>query len=578
MRSHDGRIMEAAVKQKTGVYRHPADWALDFAPLSLTDMFERAVETAPDAPMLDFLGRKFTYIEMAHLVRRVATGLAVAGIRPGDRVGLYLPNVPQYVAAYFGALRLGAVLVNLSPLCSAEDLRHQVRDSGTRLLITVSSTSLLTQAVALLEGAGLERVVAGSLAGTLPARHALLYKLFRRDAMSALPTDDRVSTFQALIDNDGTMPKVGVDPEQDVALLQYSGGTTGRPKGAMLTHQALSANARQIVAVDPFSRALGGGGERTVGALPLFHIFGLSCVLNRTVADSGEMVLLPHFDPREVVAAVKRTQATNLPGVPTMYQALLDYPGLERTSLSSLRTCISGGAALPASLKQRFEERTGVLLVEGYGLTEGGILCSNPVAGDGKPGTVGQPLPASRVALVHRDDPARDPLPGEAGEIIVRGPQMMRGYWRDRDAPPFVEREGLRWLRTGDLGTIDAEGYVRIVDRLKDMISVGGIKVFPSQVEAILCRHPAVAEALVIGIPDERWGELPKAFVTLHSEAATTGDDLLAWLNPRLGRHERVTALEVRASLPRTEVGKLSRRALMAQEVACMPGGGPGAA
>ena len=378
--------------------------------------------------------------------------------------------------------------------------------------------------------------------------------------MTARPNDPHIIAFSRLIDNDGRFTAPPIDPEVDVALLQYTGGTTGTPKGAMLTHQALSANARQIAAVDPHA----GQDDRIVGVLPLFHIFANACVLNRTVCTGGEMVLLPRFDAGQVLAAVARTKATALPGVPTMYQALLDHPGIARADLSSLRVCVSGGAPLSAELKARFEAKTGATLVEGYGLTESGIASTNPYEGENRSGTIGQPLPATRFALVDRDDPRRPAPEGEPGEIVLRGPQVMRGYWNNpaADAEAFVDG----WLRTGDVGRIDADGYVRIVDRLKDMISVAGFKVFPSQIEALLYAHPAVREALVIGIPDAYRGESPKAFVTLQADAEVGAEALRAWLNPQLGKHERVVAVEIRESLPKTLIGKLSRKELVAEE------------
>lgn len=561
--------MEGSPVLEVGAYRHPANWALDLEPLSLPDMFERVVAQRPHAPLIDFFGRKFSYGEVADLARRVATGLAGLGIRPGDRVGLYLPNVPYYVIAYYGALRLGAVVVNLSPLGSQEEIRQQVDDSGVRLIFTVDTVALLPRAMELLGSGALERLVVGSVARLLPLGRGLLYRLIHSRERAVLPVSDRIMPFYGLVANDGTMPRIDVDAERDVALFQYSGGTTDEPKAAMLTHQALTANARQIDAADPYSPSRGQGDtDRVLGALPLFHIFANSCVLNRTVAAGGEMVLLPRFEPGEVIAAIERTRATKMPGVPTMYQALLDHPAAAKADLSSLRLCISGGSALPPQLKKRFERETGALLVEGYGMTEGGMLCANPVDALNKPGTMGQPLPGTYVALVDREDPGRDPPPGEPGEIVVAGPQIMWGYWRRPEGESFVQRDGRRWLRTGDIGTIDADGYVRIVDRIKEIISVGEIKVFPSQIEAILCRHPAVSEAMVMGVPAPApgLGECPKAFVTLVGDAATTGRELKVWLNQQLGRHEQVSGVEVRESLPRTMVGKLSRRALAEEE------------
>jgi long-chain acyl-CoA synthetase len=543
-------------------YRHPTAWVQSYAPLSLPAMLEASTARSPDAPLLDFLGRTYSYAETLSAARRVARGLADMGIGKGDRVGLYLPNVPHYVAAYFGALMAGAIVVNFSPLYTVDELAHQVEDSGARVLFTLSATALLPNALAVMEKGGIERLIVGSVAGALPAGKALLYRLFKGKEVATRPDDGRVVAFSALIDNDGAPPAVAIDPVADVALLQYTGGTTGTPKGAMLTHQALTANARQVAAVDRYS----GVNDRIVGVLPLFHIFANAVVLNRTVFTGGQIVLLPRFDAGQVLAAVRRTRATALPGVPTMYQALLDHRDIAVADLSSLRMCISGGAPLALELKARFEAMTGAILVEGYGLTESGIASVNPYEGENRSGTIGQPLPATTFRLVDREDPTRPAPAGEPGEIVISGPQIMKGYWNrpDSDAKVFVDG----WLRTGDVGTIDEAGYIRIVDRLKDMISVGGFKVFPSQVEAVLYRHPAVKEALVIGIPDPYRGESPKAFVTLADGAEATPEALKDWLNPQVGKHERVVAVEIRPSLPKTLVGKLSRKELVAEEQA----------
>lgn len=548
-------------------YNHPTPWEQTFPPLTLTDMFVNSATAHPKAPLIDFMGRKYSYAECLDGVRRVACGLQAMGLEKGDRVGLYLPNVPHYVAAYYGAMLAGAIVVNFSPLYTAAELAHQVEDSDTKILFTLSARALLPTALKVLESSSLEKLVVGSIAGALPATKSFFYRMLKKAETVERPHDPRVIAFSKLIANKGNCTTVAVDPD-DVALLQYTGGTTGQPKGAMLTHQNLSANARQVQAIDP--QVPGTGVDRIIGVLPFFHVFANTCTLNRTVLMGGEIVMLPRFEAVQVLAAIQRTKATSLPGVPTMYQALLDHPATRNIDFSSLRACISGGAPLPLEVKLRFEATTGAKLVEGYGLTESSpVVCSNPYAGLNKTGTVGQPVPGTFVKVVDREDPTRPPPEGEPGELLFSGPQIMKGYWRrpDADAEVFVGR----WLRTGDVGLIDEDGYVKIVDRLKDMISVGGFKVFPSQIEAILYHHPAVKEALVIGIPDAYRGESPKAFVTLQDaveegDVPPDADALKAWLNPQLGKHERVVAVEIRDALPRTLVGKLSRKELVAEE------------
>ncbi|MES2269806.1 MAG: long-chain fatty acid--CoA ligase [Pseudomonadota bacterium] len=546
-------------------YNHPTRWDQPFPPLSLTDMFIDSATAHPQAYLIDFMGRKYSYAECLDGVRRVACGLQAMGVQKGDRIGLYLPNVPHYVAAYYGALMAGATVVNFSPLYTAAELSHQVEDSGTKILFTLSAKALLPTALKVLESSSLEKLVVGSIAGALPTTKSLFYRLFKKADSVERPNDPRVIAFSKLIANKGACAVALINPVNDIALLQYTGGTTGQPKGAMLTHQNLSANARQVEAVDPRRDQA----DRIIGVLPFFHVFANTCVLNRTVLNGGEIVMLPRFEAVQVLAAIGRTKATSLPGVPTMYQALLDHPAVGNIDYSSLRVCISGGAPLPLEVKQRFEAVTGAKVVEGYGLTESsGVVSTNPYEGLNKTGTIGQPLPGTLVKLVDKEDPTRPPPPGEPGEIVFSGPQVMKGYWQrpDADGDAFVGE----FLRTGDVGEIDEDGYIRVVDRLKDMISVGGFKVFPSQIEAILYHHPAVKEALVIGIPDSYRGEMPKAFVTLQdgddARVAVDEESLKLWLNPQLGKHERVAAVEIRTALPKTLVGKLSRKELVVEE------------
>jgi len=551
-------------------YLHPGRWDNEFPPMSMVDLFEQSVARAPDAPLLEFLGRRYSYREVLDGANRVACGLRRLGYGQGDRIGLFLPNVPHYVAAYYGILKLGGTVVNYSPLYTIDELSAQVLDSGTRALFTLSATALLPTALAVLEKSHLERLIVGSIAGALPPAKSLFYRLFSRRDIAARPDDARILAFSALIANDGGCIHPDLDPDRDLALIQYTGGTTGTPKGAMLSHQNLSANARQVAQMDPDR---GKSVDRIMGVLPFFHVFANTCVLNRTVLTGGEIVMLPRFNAGQVLATMKRTRATTMPGVPTMYQALLDHPKMTRDAFASLRFCISGGAPLAAELKARFEAATGARLVEGYGLSESsGVVSCNPYEARNKPGTIGQPLAGTHLRLVDKEDPNRPAPQGEPGELVICGPQVMKGYWNrpDTDAAVFVEDPAApgpdrRWLRTGDVAEIDDDGFIRIVDRLKDMIAVGGFKVFPSQVEAELYHHPAVKEALVIGLPDAYHGEMPRAFVTLHDGEATTGEQLKTWLNARLGKHERVDQVVVRLSLPKTIIGKLSRKDLIAE-------------
>ncbi|HSX56277.1 MAG TPA: long-chain fatty acid--CoA ligase [Sphingomonas sp.] len=546
-------------------YRHPGPWDQHLPPLSMAAAFDDSARRMGNAPLLDFMGRHYSYAETLDGANRVACGLKALGYGPGDRIGLFLPNVPHYVAAYYGILKLGATVVNFSPLYSVEELEAQVEDSGTRLLFTLSATALLPTALKVLEASSLERLVVGSVAGALPPAKSLLYRWFKAKEVAEKPDDPRILAFSRLIANDGACETAAIDPETHLALIQYTGGTTGVPKGAMLTHQNLSANARQVAKLDP---ELGTTKDKVLGVLPFFHVFANTCVLNRTVITGGEIVMLPRFDAAQALAAITRTRPLALPGVPTMFQALLDHPKSATTDWSSLNYCISGGAPLPAELKTRFEAATGAKLIEGYGLSESsGVVSANPYVAEGKSGTIGQPIIATRVRLVDKEDPSKLAPEGEPGEIVLAGPQMMQGYW-DRpetdDSTFCTDAAGQRWLRTGDVGQIDEDGFIRIVDRLKDMIAVGGFKVFPKHIEEVLYRHPAVKEALVVGMPDAYRGETPRAYVALNDDSEpVTGEALRDWLNPQVGKHERVDAVVIRDKLPKTMIGKLSRKDLL---------------
>jgi long-chain acyl-CoA synthetase len=496
-------------------YLHPVKWDQQFPALALHDMFFQSAERMGRAAMADFMGRKYSYAEMAATVRRVARGLQDKGIGKGDQIGLFLPNVPQYIAAYYGALAAGATVVNFSPLYTVDELAHQVADSGTSILITVSAAALLPTAMKVLDNSSLKELIVGSVSEALPKAKGWAYRLFKRNEIAAFPSDSRVSSYAELIANIGDYAVQPCIPEKDIAQLQYTGGTTGTPKGAMLSHQNITANARQINMLDPHSRNNQPNeplDDRILGVLPFFHVFANATVLNRTVENGGEIVMLPRFEAKAALAAITRTKVTSLPGVPTMYQALLDCSDLGKTDFTSLRACISGGAPLAAELKERFETLTGAVVIEGYGLTESsGVVSCNPYEGRNKIGSIGQPVPGTNVKLVDKEDPSKPAPKGEPGELTFSGPQVMCGYWNrpDADAEVFLGT----YLRTGDVATIDDDGFIHIVDRLKDMIAVGGFKVFPSQVEDILYKHPSVKEALVIGVADAYLGEIPRAFV-----------------------------------------------------------------
>ncbi|URD61727.1 AMP-binding protein [Sphingomonas sp. KRR8] len=547
-------------------YCHPGGWKQSFDPPPVHALLERAAANWPNRVALDFYGRSTTYAALLDRARHVAKGLQSLGLQ-GKRVGLFLPNTPHYPAAFYGALLAGATVVNFSPLYSPDEVLAQTRNSGIEAIVCLDLKRLWPPIQRLLDERAVSRVIVGDLAEVLPWPQALGFRLLKRGDRQKLQGDARISRWSELLANDGAPAPVSVEPAKDLALIQFTGGTTGVPKGAALTHANLSVNALQLEAIDPTPR---GQESRVLGCLPLFHIFAIAAILNRSVLGGAEIVLLPKFEAREALAALKRRRCTDFAGVPAMFQAMIEDPAFTADAFTDLKQAFSGGAAMTPALKERFEAASGSRVLEGYGMTESaGVVSVNPYEGEARAGTVGQPLPATLIRIVGEDG-AEQPL-GQAGEIVVSGPQIMQGYWRpeQKTIEPLANGE----FRTGDIGIIEADGYVRIVDRIKDMINVGGFKVFPSQLEAVLASHPAVEEAIVVASPDERVGERPYAFVVLKDGVFATPADLSAFLAGHVGKHERLAGLELRDALPRTMIGKPDRKALAAAERARVEGG-----
>ena len=557
--------MATDMSVNSATYHHPTAWDTSFEALSLPGMFAQTVSHDPSAPFLHFLGRTYSYGEIYEDAQKFAAGLIERGIAKGDRVGLFLPNVPIYASAYYGAMMAGAVVVNFSPLYSVEELAWQVEDSGTKMLVTLDVPELYDTAARVLSQSVLETLVVGSLAEMLPWVKGAALKIFKRSQIAKVAWGDNILRWSHISSDPSAVNFPALDPQRDLALLQYTGGTTGRPKGAMLGHDQLSQNAQQVAAINPFENPRA---EVFMGALPFFHVFANTSLLNHAVAAGASIAMVPRFDAGQVLKTIERYGATGFPGVPTMFQALLDHPDLPKTDLSSLKVCISGGAPMPAPVHEKFEQVTGVRLVEGYGLTESaGVVSVNPYAGTRKPGTIGQLIAGTHILLLDKEDPGKLAPAGEPGELAISGPQVMRGYWNrpEVDAEIFVEHGGRKFLRTGDVAMQDEDGFLQIVDRIKDMISVGGFKVFPSVVEDVVLQNPAVKEALVIGVPEEYRGEVPRAYVTLEPETTDNEAELRDWLNARIGKHERVDQVVIRDDLPKTIIGKLDRKALRAE-------------
>jgi len=532
-----------------------------FDPLPIPALLDEAVRRHGSRYAMDFLGRRWTYAELGGQVERIAGALQGIGVGKGTRVGLCLPNTPYSVIFYFAILRAGGIVVNYNPLYVERELRHQIKDSGTTVMVVPDIEAIHAKVHAIAAETGLRRIIVCPLTDVMPAAKAAVFQFTGRKERAAIPRDDLHLAYRQLLAAGRTPTPVPISPAEDVAVLQYTGGTTGTPKGAMLTHANITANCRQVLRAHD---ALRPGEERVLVVLPLFHVFALTVAMNLPIAAGAEMVLLPRFEIEQVLETIERRRPTIFPGVPTIFGAINQVPGIERRNLSSLRFCISGGAPLPAEVRARFERLTGCKLVEGYGLTEASpVVCLNPLDAV-RDGSIGLPAPGTEVEIRDPTDVARTLGINERGEVCVRGPQVMAGYWNRPADSAAVLVDG--FLRTGDIGYRDADGYIFLVDRIKDLIICSGYNVYPRVLEEALYEHPAVAEAVVIGIPDSYRGQAPKAFVVLREGASATPEELLAFLAGQVSKIELPKQVEIRDSLPKTTVGKLSKKELMAEE------------
>ncbi|MFV0625449.1 long-chain fatty acid--CoA ligase [Sphingomonas sp. ac-8] len=538
--------------------------APQIVPRLIPEMLDRAATEFPERTAIDFLGRTWAYADIADEVRRAARGLQDLGVRPGMRVGLCLPNTPYYVIAYFAVLRIGAVVVAMNPLYVERELHHLLVDSGAELVIVPDLVALHDKLLAACDGTAVRHVVLAPMAAVLPWAKSLGLRLLKRRELVRIGSDPRHVSWDRIVSRDAAPDPVAQSPD-DLAVLQYTGGTTGEPKGAMLSHANLTANSQQMVlhvGHRPEQQ------ERTLGVLPLFHVFALTTVLNYSVETAAEMILLPRFDMQQFLATLRRTRPTQIFAVPTIYNAVNQLDIAQVPRLDFCHTCISGGAPLPLEVRQAFEERTGCRVVEGYGLSEASpIIACNPLDGGVvKANSTGPAFPGTRLEVRDLIDPTKVLPQGERGEVCVRGPQVMLGYWNRPDATEDCFIDGA--LRTGDVGYFDADGYLFLVDRIKDMLLCGGYNVYPRVIEEALYEHPAVAEAVVIGVSDVYRGQAPKAFVTLRPDHAASVDELCGFLRPRLSKIEFPREIEIRDSLPKTLIGKLSKKELVAEETA----------
>lgn len=536
----------------------------------LSELIEASVRRWGDRDAFVYYGAKWTYRRFWQASERLAAALAKEGVGPGDRVAIYLPNCPLYPIALFAVLRIGATVVQVSPLYLGQDLSRLLRDSEPKAVVTLE---ILYPNLAKVRGEyAVPTVVVGRLRDFYPFPKSLFVNsvLKRSRLPTEFPTDPWVRAWRDVARTPGTIPVWTGDPATSVAVLQYTGGTTGGPKGAMLTHRNLVAN---VVQSNTWNTTRKPGEDVIMAAIPFFHIYGLTVALLMGLAEGATVVIQTRPEIRELLKLISKYHPTEFPGVPALYNAFIQQPDLTRFQIRSIRYCLSGSAPLPLEVAKRFEELTGANLVEGYGLSETSpVTHVNPVEGERRAGSIGLPVSNTEQRVVDLETGTRALANGEVGELTVRGPQVMLGYYRQPEETALVLRDG--WFRTGDVARLDADGYAYIVDRKKDMINVSGMKVYPREVEEVLFQHPGVADVAVVGVPDLERGEAVKAFVVRKPGAIVTAEELQAFVRERIAHFKAPRSVEFRDALPRTGVQKVLRRVLRDEATAAAPSGG----
>ena len=500
-----------------------------------------------------FFDQKMTYGELRDQVRRLATALKGMGVKKGDRVAIMLPNSPQFIISYYGVLEAGGVIANISPLHVERELEYEFNDSGAETLIYLDLFDERIQAV---KGKSpLKRIIASSIT----------------DYMET-PVDPNVEKAadthyfkEVVAGSEPEVPDVEIDPETDLAALQYTGGTTGLPKGVMLTHRNLLANAMQCALwAKEFTEP---GQDVYLDVIPFFHSYGQTVGMNNAILNAATMVLIPQFEINMLLQAIQKYKPNFFPGVPTLYVAILSHPEALDYGVDKLRLCNSGSAPIPVEVIKQFSRISGGIFCEGYGLSEASpVTHSNPIMGMSKVGSIGVPFPDTEAKIVDIETGEKELGINEPGELIIRGPQVMSGYWEKPEETAATLRDG--WLYTGDIGTMDEDGYFYIVDRKKDMIIAGGFNIYPREVDEVLYEHPKVQEAVTVGIPDAYRGETVKVYIVLKPDVECTEDEIIAYCRERLAAYKSPRMVEFRPELPKTMVGKILRRELREQEIA----------
>jgi long-chain acyl-CoA synthetase len=545
-----------------------------FPEKSLFAALEDTVRKFPDRPALAWFGRHISYRELLREVERFSAALASLGVGKGDRVGLILPNCPQYVIAYYATIRIGAVIVGNNPLYTQRELTHQLSDASIEVAVVLDQ--LYSNVAAVRDQVGLREVVVCGLEDYMPFPKNVLAPVlvFRKNAKKEghpwppVPSGAKVRRWKELMRGAGSIPPVAqVDARNDPAGFIYTGGTTGLSKGAMLSHHNLVSNGLQATAWFPGLRP---GEDSMMAVIPFFHSYGMTVAMNLAIQNGLKLCMLPRFELELTLKEIQKEKPTLFPGVPRLYIAINEGKETPQYDLSSIRYCLSGAAPLPLAVAEKFERITGSRVVEGYGLTETSpITHANPLEGKRKEGSIGLPVPDTDCKLVDLDDPTKEVEPGQEGELAISGPQGMLGYWnRGEETAAMIRADaaGKRWLYTGDIAKVDEEGFFFIVDRKKDMILVSGFNVYPTDIEQVLYRHEKIEKVCVVGVPDKTTGEAVKAFVVLRRGETATSEQIIAWSRENLTGYRVPKQIEFRDALPETLVGKVLRRVLLEEE------------
>jgi len=556
-------------------YPHKPDWNMKINPASMVDVLELTAAAKPDAQAFDFMGNGTTHTwgELLTLVNKFAHGLQDMGVKKGDKVGLFLPNCIYVPVAYYATLKIGATVVNYNPLYAEAELRHQIEDSDTDIFVTLDLKLMTDKAVKMLSDTRLKKLIICPFIDILPFPKNYLFPLFKGKDRGKVAFTKRILSYDTLINNDGKPKPAKLNLTEDIAVLQYTGGTTGVPKGAMLTHANIHANAVQCYAnfPDPDPQ-VNGGHEKMLAVLPFFHVFAMTVCMNMAVLAGMEIVTLPRFELKDSLKLIEKTKPQYMAGVPAIYNAINTHPKIKDFDLSSLNYCISGGAPLPVEVKKKFEAKTGCKVFEGYGLTESTPVATvNPPFGENVAGSIGLPIPQTVIEIIDREDKKTPMDLGDRGELCIRGPQVMKGYYKNDEATKDVLRKtpdgGVR-LHTGDVAIMDEQGYIYIVDRIKDLIITNGYNVYPRHVEEAIYQHPSVEECIVAGIPDTQRGEIVKAWIKCREGRELSADDLKTFLADKISKIELPKRIEFRDDpLPKTMIGKLSRKDIVAEEL-----------